>query len=84
MVARVSKPVQEQRGASEWQNDNERLLTKLESNDYFVPAYAGHKGWIGVELDKGLGGRRSTSMFSTHTPKLRRVRWPKVSTLSLP
>ena len=30
-------------------------FTKIEPKAYFVPPYVGPKGWLGVELDKGLG-----------------------------
>jgi predicted DNA-binding protein (MmcQ/YjbR family) len=30
-------------------------FTKMNPNAYFVPPYVGPKGWLGVELDKGLG-----------------------------
>src|SRR5829696_3099071 len=30
-------------------------FTKINPKAYFVPPYLGPKGWLGVELDKGLG-----------------------------
>ena len=30
-------------------------FTKLQPKAYFVPPYVGPRGWLGVELDKGLG-----------------------------
>ncbi|HEX2473674.1 MAG TPA: MmcQ/YjbR family DNA-binding protein [Lacipirellulaceae bacterium] len=30
-------------------------FTKLNPDAYFVPPYVGPKGWLGIELDKGLG-----------------------------
>lgn len=30
-------------------------FTKMQPKAYFVPPYIGPKGWLGVELDKGLG-----------------------------
>src|SRR5712671_797119 len=30
-------------------------FTKMQPKAYFVPAYVGPRGWLGVELDKGLG-----------------------------
>jgi predicted DNA-binding protein (MmcQ/YjbR family) len=30
-------------------------FTKLNPNAYFIPPYVGPKGWLGIELDKGLG-----------------------------
>jgi predicted DNA-binding protein (MmcQ/YjbR family) len=30
-------------------------FTKMQPKAYFVPPYVGPKGWLGVELDKGLG-----------------------------
>ena len=29
------------------------LIRRAES--YFVPPYVGHRGWLGVRLDRGLG-----------------------------
>jgi predicted DNA-binding protein (MmcQ/YjbR family) len=31
------------------------VFTKMNPDAYFVPPYVGPKGWLGVELDKGLG-----------------------------
>jgi predicted DNA-binding protein (MmcQ/YjbR family) len=30
-------------------------FTKMQPQAYFVPPYVGPKGWLGIELDKGLG-----------------------------
>lgn len=30
-------------------------FTELAPHAYFVPPYVGHKGWLGIELDQGLG-----------------------------
>ena len=30
-------------------------LVKMRPKVYFVPPYVGPRGWLGVELDKGLG-----------------------------
>ncbi len=31
------------------------VFTRMQPNAYFVPPYIGPRGWLGVELDKGLG-----------------------------
>jgi hypothetical protein len=33
----------------------QRGLVEAEPEHYFVPPYVGHRGWIGVRLDRGLG-----------------------------
>jgi hypothetical protein len=30
------------------------MLVEAEPDAYFVPPYVGHRGWIGVRLDRGL------------------------------
>ena len=32
----------------------QRLLTDADPGRYFVPPYVGHRGWLGVRLDRGL------------------------------
>ena len=32
----------------------QQLLVKAEPEHFFVPAYVGHLGWVGVRLDKGI------------------------------
>jgi hypothetical protein len=32
----------------------QRLLTESDPERYFVPPYVGHRGWLGVRLDRGL------------------------------
>src|SRR5688572_31776264 len=32
----------------------QKLFTKMQPDAYFVPPYVGPKGWLGIELDKGL------------------------------
>jgi predicted DNA-binding protein (MmcQ/YjbR family) len=32
----------------------QQLYTEMEPEHYFIPPYTGPKGWLGVELDKGL------------------------------
>lgn len=34
------------------------VLVKADPNRFFVPAYMGHRGWLGVRLDKRLGWKR--------------------------
>jgi len=31
------------------------LLVGADPENYFVPPYVGHRGWLGVRLDRGLG-----------------------------
>jgi predicted DNA-binding protein (MmcQ/YjbR family) len=35
----------------------QQLYTEMEPEYYFVPPYTGPKGWLGIELDKGLSWR---------------------------
>ena len=32
----------------------QQLLTDANSEKFFVPPYVGHRGWLGVRLDRGL------------------------------
>jgi hypothetical protein len=32
----------------------QRMLVEAEPERFFVPAYVGHRGWLGVRLDRGL------------------------------
>lgn len=32
----------------------QRALVEAEPEHYFVPPYVGHRGWLGVRLDRGL------------------------------
>ncbi len=32
----------------------QRLLTEADPEHYFVPPYVGHRGWLGVRLDRGV------------------------------
>jgi predicted DNA-binding protein (MmcQ/YjbR family) len=34
------------------------LYTREEPKHFFVPPYVGHRGWLGVQLDKGIAWRR--------------------------
>lgn len=33
----------------------QKFFAELDRKTYFVPAYTGPRGWLGIELDKGLG-----------------------------
>ena len=33
----------------------QQMLTEADSDSYFVPPYVGHRGWLGVRLDRDLG-----------------------------
>jgi len=33
----------------------QELLVAGDSETFFVPPYVGHRGWLGVRLDRGLG-----------------------------
>jgi hypothetical protein len=37
------------------------VFTRTRPEAYFVPPYVGPRGWLGVELDKGLTGTRLPS-----------------------
>jgi hypothetical protein len=32
----------------------QRMLVSADPDKYFVPPYVGHRGWLGVRLDRGL------------------------------
>lgn len=32
----------------------QRMLVKAAPEHYFVPPYVGHRGWLGVRVDRGL------------------------------
>ena len=32
----------------------QRMLVEADSERFFVPPYVGHRGWLGVRLDRGL------------------------------
>lgn len=34
--------------------DAQQMLVKAEPDHFFVPAYVGHLGWVGVRLDRGI------------------------------
>ena len=34
--------------------DAQQLLVNAEPEHFFVPAYVGHLGWVGVRLDRGI------------------------------
>jgi hypothetical protein len=36
----------------------QQLLTEADPECYFVPPYVGHRGWLGVRLDRRLGWDR--------------------------
>lgn len=38
--------------------DAQQLLVNAEPKHFFVPAYVGHLGWVGVRLDKGIGKKK--------------------------
>jgi hypothetical protein len=38
--------------------DDRDALVKGDPQRFFVPPYVGHKGWLGVRLDKRLGWKR--------------------------
>jgi predicted DNA-binding protein (MmcQ/YjbR family) len=55
-------------------------LTKMRPSAYFVPPYVGPKGWLGVELDKGL----SWNTISEHVREAYRLAAPSELTSALP
>ena len=36
----------------------QQLLVNAEPKHFFVPAYVGHLGWVGVRLDKGIAFKK--------------------------
>lgn len=38
--------------------DAQQLLVNAEPKHFFVPAYVGHLGWVGVNLDKGIAFKK--------------------------
>lgn len=38
--------------------DAQQLLVNAEPKHFFVPAYVGHLGWVGVRLDKGIAFKK--------------------------
>ena len=36
------------------ENGVQAMLTGADPENYFVPPYVGHRGWLGVRLDRGL------------------------------
>jgi predicted DNA-binding protein (MmcQ/YjbR family) len=51
----------------------QQLYTEMEPEYYFVPPYTGPKGWLGVELDKGLSwttvAERAREAYEKAAPK---------------
>ncbi|MEM7219061.1 MAG: MmcQ/YjbR family DNA-binding protein [Pseudomonadota bacterium] len=51
----------------------QRLYTEGEPDAFFVPPYVGPKGWLGVELDKGLTWARIADLareaYDKHAPR---------------
>ena len=64
--------------------DAQQLLVNADPEVFFVPAYVGSAGWVGVRLDRGLGWLKVKSIIeqawrvkappSLHTPPGRSVR----------
>jgi hypothetical protein len=40
-------------------------LVRAEPKHFFVPAYVGPKGWLGLRLDQGIGRDRVAQMLRT-------------------
>lgn len=53
--------------------DAQQLLVKAEPKHFFVPAYVGHLGWVGVRLDKGISLKKVKAIVE----QAWRVRAPK-------
>lgn len=43
--------------------DAQALLVNASPRHFFVPAYVGHLGWVGVRLDRGLSWKRIVSVI---------------------
>ena len=51
----------------------QQLLVEAEPEHFFVPAYVGHLGWVGVRLDKGIKWTKVKALIE----QAWRVRAPK-------
>jgi hypothetical protein len=40
----------------------QRILVEANADAFFVPPYVGHRGWLGVRLDRGLGWDELTAV----------------------
>ena len=40
----------------------QQLLTEADPEKFFVPPYVGHRGWLGVRLDRGLDWNELTGI----------------------
>jgi hypothetical protein len=40
----------------------QKLLLEADSEKFFVPPYVGHRGWLGVRLDRGLDWEELTGI----------------------
>ena len=38
------------------------MLVEANADAFFVPPYVGHRGWLGVRLDRGLGWDELTAV----------------------
>ena len=43
--------------------DAQQLLVKAEPEHFFVPAYGGHLGWVGVQLDRGISLKKVKALI---------------------
>ena len=43
--------------------DAQQLLVKAEPKHFFVPAYVGRLGWVGVRLDQGLAWSKAKAII---------------------
>ncbi len=41
---------------------SQTILVGADADRFFVPPYVGHKGWIGVHLDRGIDWREVTAL----------------------
>jgi hypothetical protein len=41
----------------------QRMLVETDPERFFVPPYVGHRGWLGVRLDRGLGWDELTGIM---------------------
>ncbi|MFO0595480.1 MAG: MmcQ/YjbR family DNA-binding protein [Myxococcaceae bacterium] len=43
--------------------DAQQLLVNAEPEHFFVPAYVGHLGWVGVRLDRGIAKKKVKALI---------------------
>ena len=52
----------------------QQMLVEADPERFFVPPYVGHRGWLGVRLDRGSTGTSSRASSRTPTRRSRRAK----------